>query len=287
MIFLSILIFFILKKHLYYDNIYVEVCNMFINSDFNITVTKVISTFRLINSIMGTSGVNNNRERWAIVLKTKGKTFYSINGKQVLSDKLHPVILPKGCSYSWKSVESGESITFEFDALEEFSDILSFEISDNSHITKTFTKIEKLLNSKDTSYQIECTYLLYSILNFLFKAVNKKYITKDKKELLRPATDYITLNYYDNTITNDSLALLCNISTVYFRKTFENVYGVSPIKFLNNFRIEKAKSMLLSDFSSIQQVAESVGYSSIYHFSKMFKLYTGISPGKYKTARLF
>ena len=71
------------------------------------------------------------------------------------------------------------------------------------------------------------------------------------------------------------------MSTVYFRRTFVSVYGISPIKYLHNFRMEKAKAILRSDFETIEQVALSVGYNSIYHFSKMFKVYSGISPLEY------
>ena len=74
------------------------------------------------------------------------------------------------------------------------------------------------------------------------------------------------------------------MSTVYFRRTFTSVYGISPIKYLHNFRIEKAKAILKSDYDTIEQVALSVGYNSIYHFSKMFKLYTGKSPLEYAKA---
>jgi AraC-like DNA-binding protein len=39
--------------------------------------------------------------------------------------------------------------------------------------------------------------------------------------------------------------------------------------------------MLKNDYNSVSQIAENVGYNSIYHFSKMFKAYTGISPKEY------
>ncbi|MBQ2704787.1 MAG: helix-turn-helix transcriptional regulator, partial [Clostridia bacterium] len=42
--------------------------------------------------------------------------------------------------------------------------------------------------------------------------------------------------------------------------------------------------ILHSDYESVEQVAFSVGYNSIYHFSKMFKLYTGKSPSEYAKA---
>ncbi|MBQ8559711.1 MAG: helix-turn-helix transcriptional regulator [Tyzzerella sp.] len=257
---------------------------MFIDSVINITITNVAFAIRLLKSPIGITTNRPNRERWAISLKLGGKTFYTINGKQILSDALHPVILPKGCSYSWKCVEPGECIIIEFEALESACNIFSFKISDNSYIVNAFKKIEKSLNLKNANSRLECNYQLYGILLFLIKSVKTEYVSKDKKTLLQPAINYISEHHYDCSITNDFLADICGISTVYFRKTFEKVYGTSPIKYLHNFRINKAKSILESDFESINQVAASVGYSSIYHFSKMFKLYTGKSPTEYAKA---
>jgi len=125
---------------------------------------------------------------------------------------------------------------------------------------------------------------LYDILRQLFKTSEKEYVSKEKKRLIQPAETYILENYYDPGITNDQLAGLCGISTVYFRKCFEAVHGVSPIRYLNDYRTRRAKDILSSDFESIAQVAESVGYNSVYHFSKMFKTYTGISPTEYAKA---
>lgn len=115
----------------------------------------------------------------------------------------------------------------------------------------------------------------------LLKAEKAEYLPSKKANALNPATEYIMGNYFDSEITNESLSRLCNMSTVYFRKRFSSVYGISPIKYLHNYRTEKAMAILQSDFESIGQVAQSVGYNSIYHFSKMFKLYTGKSPSEY------
>lgn len=251
------------------------------HSIFNITATNIIAANRLINSPIAVTSTRTNREYWGIMLKTKGKTVYNCQGREIVSDCTHPVILPKGCSYTWKCVEPGECIGIEFDADIKEDMIYSFSINDTSFIINSFAKIEKKLTLKNPGYKMECFTALYSLLLYFAKSDNKEYIPLEKQNIIKPAMLYIAEHYFDNTITNDFLASLCSISTVYFRKLFKLLYGVSIGCFLQNLRIEKAKSLLSGDYESITQVAESVGYSSIYHFSKMFKQTTGFTPSEY------
>ena len=41
------------------------------------------------------------------------------------------------------------------------------------------------------------------------------------------------------------------MSTVYFRKQFTDLFGISPIAYIKNLRIEKAKEMLKSDYATL------------------------------------
>lgn len=100
-------------------------------------------------------------------------------------------------------------------------------------------------------------------------------------KVLQPAIDYMTLNLADATISNQDLATLCNVSVVYFRKLFDRLYGVSPIKYLRMLRIEKAKELLVSDYLSISDIASMTGFNTIFTFSRAFKNEVGLSPKNY------
>lgn len=245
----------------------------------NLIITDVIAANRLMRTPGVTVVRHSQRERWAIALKLEGKTVYRTGQGEVVCDKFHPVILPKGSTYSWVCTP-GECVIIEFNSDAVSNEIHSFHIADNHTLIRSFSKIEKALAMRHTGYLYECFSEVYSVLAFLEKSAKASNM-HDQKQKLLPALEYMTEFYTNSNISNDFLAGLCGVSTVHFRKMFESVYQTSPIRFLQNLRIEKAKSMLESDFSSIEQVAESVGYNSVYHFSKMFKLNTGISPSNY------
>lgn len=250
----------------------------------DIVVLNVVSANRLYNRISESPTYCKSRRRWAAVLKSSGTTYYTVNDRKILSDCNHPVILPKGSCYSWICVEEGECLLVEFDTLVTCKTIFPFELSDTSFFVRNFYQIQKALSLDTADGRMEAFSRLYEILRQLFKSAEKEYTPKEKRNLIKPAENYILEHYFDLGITNDRLAALCGISTVYFRKCFEAVFGVSPIRYLHNYRTKKAKDILSSDFSSIEQVSESVGYSSVYHFSKMFKTYTGMSPSEYAKA---
>lgn len=259
---------------------------MVIDSDFDITVLKVVSANRLNNAVTEAPLHRCCRPRWAVALKRTGRTWYTVNGQEILSDRQHPVILPKGSSYSWRCVEPGECLLIEFDAVQAHEDIFSFSVADGGFLESGFLEIQKKLPNPVPEARLEIIHRLYGLLLQLVKSAAKDYAPKAKQQLIQPALDHISEGYFDPDITNESLARLCGISTVYFRKCFEGVCGVPPIRYLHEFRTGKAKDVLSSDYGSISQVAESVGYRSVYHFSKMFKIYTGLSPTEYaKTSR--
>ncbi len=68
---------------------------------------------------------------------------------------------------------------------------------------------------------------------------------------------------------------------MYFRKLFAATYGTLPIAYVHQLRIKKAKEMLMSDYGSITEIALSVGYASVYDFSRAFKKHTGVPPSRY------
>ena len=83
-------------------------------------------------------------------------------------------------------------------------------------------------------------------------------------------------------LTQEELAHISGYSVPHFKKLFRDETGTSPIRYLNDFRIGRAKDLLASGLFSVQEVATACGFENVYYFSNVFKKQTGISPKHYK-----
>lgn len=221
-----------------------------------------------------------NRPCWAVVIKYEGETVYTSNGKTYVSNINNMYILPKGCSYTWQCTKEGHFSIIEFDSELSCTDIFHFPLKDGEKMLKMFKNLEYKRTVKKYMYETESIRDCYSIILKLAQAKFRKYTPSEKRLKIAPAVDYIAKNY-DKNIKNEKLALLCEISEVYFRKLFFEVFGTPPIAYVHKLRIKKAEEMLKSDYGSISEIAKSLGYQNIYDFSRDFKKHNGISPSKY------
>ncbi len=234
----------------------------------------------MLYSAQNTKASRKKRPRWGIVIKYEGETVYTSEGKRYFSDLNHIMILPYGSSYDWECKKAGHFFTLEFESDLTVSEPISISVRNGDKILKMFQELEYKRNLMHPMTKLESIRDTYSILLTLMQAQSEKYLPSEKQQKIAPAVEYISQHYNEN-VTNDGLAAIAGMSTVYFRKLFTNVMGVSPITYAHNLRIEKAKEMLKSDYGTLSDVAQSLGYVSLYDFSRDFKKHTGVSPSKY------
>lgn len=245
----------------------------------NLVIKKVYSATTLYTET-NTKSKRVNRPCWAIIIKYEGETTYYSKGISYISNSANMVILPKGCSYEWSCTKSGHYSVIEFECDNISDEIIYFPSVNGEYLLKYFKNLEYKRTIKKNMYEMESIKDTYSVILKLIGSTQKKYVPSAKAEKIAVAADYIAKNY-TKEIKNDDLAQLTGFSTVYFRKLFTEVYGISPINYIHELRIKKAKEMLRSDYGTIADIALSLGYLNIYDFSRDFKKRTGVSPSKY------
>lgn len=93
--------------------------------------------------------------------------------------------------------------------------------------------------------------------------------------------DYLQEHYTDSFSLSKVAEYSC-MSQYHFSRVFTHVFGEPPNTFVARLRIEKAKTMLITENFSISEICAEVGYSSVGSFSSLFREKVGISPSQYR-----
>ncbi len=101
-----------------------------------------------------------------------------------------------------------------------------------------------------------------------------------EQQRLQMINHYIEANY-QNEIDVNVVAQVCNLSTPAFCRYFKKTTHYTFTDFLNQFRINQAKNLLLQN-KNITETCYECGYSSISYFNKVFKKMTGENPSSFK-----
>jgi AraC-like DNA-binding protein/ligand-binding sensor protein len=99
--------------------------------------------------------------------------------------------------------------------------------------------------------------------------------------VLRRAERYIWENY-TRKISLQEIADASGLSASYFSTVFKEEMRENLSTYLNRMRVEKASSMLTETDLSLGEISGNCGFEDQSWFSKIFKSYTGISPGKFR-----
>ena len=96
---------------------------------------------------------------------------------------------------------------------------------------------------------------------------------------------YIHENFAQSIHRKDLAAYAC-VSERHLNRCFLQETGLTPLNYLNRFRIQQAKLLLRKNQLSITEVAGEVGFSESSHFSRIFRREAGVSPSAYKKDKL-
>jgi AraC-like DNA-binding protein/mannose-6-phosphate isomerase-like protein (cupin superfamily) len=89
-------------------------------------------------------------------------------------------------------------------------------------------------------------------------------------------------DHFNSPITLVDISGVACLSPSHFCRIFKKQTSSTPIEYLNNLRMEKAKTLLLHSNFTLTEIADKVGFSSIHYFSRCFKKLRGISPLSYR-----
>ena len=130
--------------------------------------------------------------------------------------------------------------------------------------------------------KLECL-LIDLIRGRSIKSVGSTFVPVEPKT--HELHEYLTENFREN-VTLEELSFLFGTNKTTLCRSFKNAYGTTVISYVNSLKIKEARRLIRGGSDSITEISESLGFSSIHYFSRLFKKTMGISATEYiKTIR--
>jgi two-component system response regulator YesN len=131
-------------------------------------------------------------------------------------------------------------------------------------------------------------YNSYRLLQELFDddvmAITSKLDEKkeDQKNWMIERAEAYIQEYYTSNIKAYEVADVINVSPNYFSYLFKQKTGKKFNEYVNQLRVEEAKSLLVETPFKVSEISEQVGFQEYKYFAEVFKKFTGITPTAYR-----
>ena len=226
----------------------------------------------------GSNSETKKRGFCVLSLRLNGCAEFYQNGISFSATPENILFIPNNAEYLQKGGKE-EIIAVHFNASpEDDVNIKTFVPENFELIRRLFIQLEKVFSEKKPGYEYKANSIFFELLYTLKDTGNDKIYEK-----IQPSIEYLMKNYKKSTLTVTEVASASHISAVYFRRLFLKYYGKTPVKYINELRINYAKSLLSGGYMSVSSAAEQSGFCNEKYFSRVFSSVVGIPPGRYST----
>jgi len=165
-------------------------------------------------------------------------------------------------------------------------------LADDSEIAHLFERIRREGEQKQPLFRELCgSYLLQILVFFLRRSVRASHAdggaTEQKKDVI--VTDAVCRRVLELIETHrgdeldlQKIATELGLSNRSVHRHFKEAMGMPPMRYLLQYRVEKAKDLIRYSDYALKEIAELTGFKTIHHFTRVFHEVTGIPPAAWR-----
>jgi len=215
---------------------------------------------------------------------TQGKIEFSSEVASIQASPGDMIFLPRGSFYeAIVRPEFGETkdylINFEADPLspDEFpkAPLCLFHAGHQEYVELFERTMDKTI--KDQIGDFGMKGFLFTLLENMAKDGKNNYLSQMEIQLEKARK--MLVERVDLSVSHVARSL--GVSESGLRSHFKKAFGLSPVQYRMNIRINQAKHLLESTQMPVSDIAEALGFYDEAYFCKIFRKYTGLSPKKY------
>ncbi|MDR0879008.1 MAG: helix-turn-helix domain-containing protein [Treponema sp.] len=202
-------------------------------------------------------------------------------GKKILGEMLDILTLTSPVNFKFFQLRAIELVVLLSRAAAGTVSASENKTGDNTEYDALLAANDRYLKKIEESRSVE---ELIETLHIIIERMSGKIFSFQgvrHSSALRKAERFIWENY-TRKISLGEIAGASGLSAPYFSTIFKSEMGENLSNYLNRLRVEKAAAMLVETELNLNEIAGTCGFEDQSWFSKMFKNYTGLSPGKFR-----
>lgn len=123
---------------------------------------------------------------------------------------------------------------------------------------------------------------IYKFIMLLHQNNVFKDLHSNATHITLPIVNYIS-DHYSEKVSNEQLSKITSYSVTYQNRVFKKAFNITPLEYLTNYRMKKAKELLLTHPEwEINTIGNKVGFHNISHFISQFKKAYHTTPTKFR-----
>ncbi|HRN56119.1 MAG TPA: AraC family transcriptional regulator [Agriterribacter sp.] len=236
--------------------------------------------------------VMKNNPDYVLIYCVSGTGWYKVNNKKLLLKANHFALLPRK-TYFHLGVEPSDQWSLYFvkfnGAIGEA--MYTYLLRDKNNKNQTtpplvgrIAQFQDIMHHLDLMDNMEnLLYANFRFYSFLgtFRLTVFNYMKKGVDNIIERCILIMKQHLHQN-LTLDELAKEACVSASYLSALFRQKTHYSPIQLFTSLKIQRASQMLRSTKTPIKQIAEEMGYTDQYSFSRSFKQIMGTSPKQFR-----
>lgn len=240
---------------------------------------KDVFEYCLAKDTTGSSTLNHS----VFIVKHSGLSYYYVGDNRYTADCNNIIFMPAGTSYSMSVEKSGQCTVIEFDTINTESEFAACEYftGGESDIINTAKNILHYWTLRGPAFQSKCISEIYIMITQISTLDSYENSLAGKYGMIHRSVKYIEANYNKQDLYTPELAKMSGMGETYYRNIFISVFSVPPAKYIQQYRVDKAKQFLVRGNMSVEEIAVSVGFANSSYFCKVFKLLTDLTPSEF------
>ena len=101
---------------------------------------------------------------------------------------------------------------------------------------------------------------------------------------VRTALDFIG-RFYTSNIGLKHIEAAVGLNMFHLSRKFRREVGMAPIQYLNRYRVEESRRLLISSDKPVREIARMVGIANQNYFARLFRRLTGVTPRDFRKHR--